>query len=96
MQGNVYPCVHNQPLCCCCHHHHSVHRLAGSYQSLDAGTTGDALVDFSGGVCEKIKLESYVDTLDNRDALFDVSLAVSHHRPVLLHVLGLSFGGCDK
>ena len=50
-----------------------VGRLAGSYQALDAGTTGDALVDFSGGVTEPLKLSDHSDSLDKRDNLFTVS-----------------------
>ncbi|XP_065178959.1 calpain-5-like [Sycon ciliatum] len=45
-------------------------KLAGSYQALDAGTTGDALVDFSGGVTEPLKLSDHSDSLDKRDNLF--------------------------
>lgn len=51
--------------------------MAGSYQALDAGTTGDALVDFSGGVCEKIKLATYVDSMDKRGEMFSVSTSVA-------------------
>lgn len=33
------------------------HRLAGCYESLEAGNTADALVDFTGGIAETIKME---------------------------------------
>ena len=32
------------------------HRLAGSYEALSGGQTGDALVDFTGGVNEAIDI----------------------------------------
>lgn len=46
--------------------------MAGSYEALEAGNTGDALVDFTGGVCESINLKDggYSQDLDKRQALF--------------------------
>ncbi|EDV28402.1 Calpain-5 [Trichoplax sp. H2] len=46
-------------------------KLAGSYESLEAGNTADALVDFTGGIAETIKMdgEDYSDD-NNRDQLF--------------------------
>ena len=50
----------------------SVIRMAGSYEALEAGNTGDALVDFTGGVCESIDLKNggYIEDLDKRMTLF--------------------------
>ena len=47
-------------------------RLAGSYEALEAGNTGDALVDFTGGVCESINLKDggYSQDTEKRQALF--------------------------
>ena len=47
-------------------------RLAGSYEALEAGNTGDALVDFTGGVCESINLKDggYSQDVEKRLTLF--------------------------
>lgn len=47
-------------------------RLAGSYEALEAGNTGDALVDFTGGVCESINLKDggYSQDTEKRQTLF--------------------------
>ena len=47
-------------------------RLAGSYEALEAGNTGDALVDFTGGVCESINLKDggYSEDVEKRLTLF--------------------------
>lgn len=49
-------------------------RLAGSYEALEAGNTGDALVDFTGGVCESINLKdggySNKEDSEKRQTLF--------------------------
>ena len=47
-------------------------RLAGSYEELEAGNTGDALVDFTGGVCESINLKDggYSQDTEKRQTLF--------------------------
>ncbi len=39
------------------HTHTHTHRLAGSYEALVGGQTGDALVDFTGGVNEVVELK---------------------------------------
>ena len=39
-------------------------RLAGSYDALTGGRTGDALVDFTGGINEFIEVELINDTGD--------------------------------
>lgn len=46
--------------------------MAGSYEALEAGNTGDALVDFTGGVCESVNLKDggYIQDLEKRQALF--------------------------
>ena len=46
--------------------------MAGSYEALEAGNTGDALVDFTGGVCESINLKDggYSQDTEKRQALF--------------------------
>lgn len=46
--------------------------MAGSYEALEAGNTGDALVDFTGGVCESVNLKDggYADDTEKRQALF--------------------------
>ena len=47
-------------------------RMAGSYEALEAGNTGDALVDFTGGVCESISLKDggYSQDQEKRLVLF--------------------------
>lgn len=46
--------------------------MAGSYEALEAGNTGDALVDFTGGVCESINLKDggYSQDTEKRQGLF--------------------------
>ena len=46
--------------------------MAGSYEALEAGNTGDALVDFTGGVCESINLKDggYGQDTEKRQTLF--------------------------
>ena len=46
--------------------------MAGSYEALEAGNTGDALVDFTGGVCESVNLKDggYSQDAEKRHALF--------------------------
>ena len=46
--------------------------MAGSYEALEAGNTGDALVDFTGGVCESVNLKDgrYGQDAEKRHALF--------------------------
>ena len=53
-------------------YNHFFPRLAGSYEALEAGNTGDALVDFTGGVCESINLKDggYGQDTEKRQALF--------------------------
>ena len=48
------------------------HRLAGSYEALEAGNPAEALVDFTGGVSEYIDLVSgnYANDLEARKQLF--------------------------
>lgn len=73
----------------------SLHRLAGSYEALSGGQTGDALVDFSGGVNEAINMrdggykddqEKQLELFDNmykaheHDAMLSCSIAVSRER----------------
>ena len=50
------------------------HRLAGSYEALTGGQTGDALVDFTGGVNEAISMKEggYEADEDKRRELFEV------------------------
>lgn len=47
-------------------------RLAGSYEALEAGNTADALVDFTGGVCESVNLKDggYGQDVEKRQTLF--------------------------
>ena len=47
-------------------------RLAGSYEALEAGNTADALVDFTGGVCESVNLKDggYSQDVEKRQTLF--------------------------
>ena len=51
------------------------YRLAGSYEALAGGQTGDALVDFTGGVNEVLELKSLLPTEEDeekRKELFEV------------------------
>lgn len=56
----------------------SVSRLAGCYESLEGGNTGDAVVDFSGAVAEAINLEAeaYHKDQKKQDQLFEDLLKV--------------------
>ena len=49
-------------------------RLAGSYEALSGGQTGDALVDFTGGVNEAIDVREggYERDEDKKTELFEV------------------------
>lgn len=53
-------------------------RLAGCYESLEGGNTGDAVVDFSGAVAEAINLEedAYYKDQAKQDQLFEDLLKV--------------------
>uniref|UniRef100_UPI0037E9A03E calpain-5-like n=1 Tax=Semicossyphus pulcher TaxID=241346 RepID=UPI0037E9A03E len=53
-------------------------KLAGCYQSLEGGNTGDAVVDFSGAVTESISLEkdAYYKEQEKQDHLFEDLLKV--------------------
>lgn len=53
-------------------------RLAGCYESLEGGNTGDAVVDFSGAVAEAINLEAeaYYKDQKKQDQLFEDLLKV--------------------
>lgn len=53
-------------------------RLAGCYESLEGGNTGDAVVDFSGAVSEVINLEERAFYKDQKkqDQLFEDLLKV--------------------
>ena len=49
-------------------------RLAGSYEALTGGQTADALVDFTGGVGEVIRLHSHgLEEPEDQKNLFDVN-----------------------
>lgn len=53
-------------------------RLAGCYESLEGGNTGDAVVDFSGAVAEAIDLEAgaYYKEEAKQEQLFEDLLKV--------------------
>lgn len=53
-------------------------RLAGCYESLEGGNTGDAVVDFSGAVNEVINLEegAFYEDQKKEDQLFEDLLKV--------------------
>lgn len=53
-------------------------RLAGCYESLEGGNTGDAVVDFSGAVAEAINLEAeaYYKEEAKQEQLFEDLLKV--------------------
>lgn len=46
--------------------------MAGTYEALEAGNTGDALVDFTGGVGESVNLKEggYANDQKKREELF--------------------------
>jgi calpain-5 len=50
--------------------------MAGTYEALEAGNTGDALVDFTGGVGESVNLKEggYANDVEKRDQLFKTML----------------------
>lgn len=56
----------------------SAFRLAGCYESLEGGNTGDAVVDFSGAVAEAINLEKddYYKDQKKQEQLFEDLLKV--------------------
>lgn len=60
-------------------------KLVGCYEALDGGNTADALVDFTGGVCEPVELEegNYATDEDKRNAFFERVLKV-HQRGGLI------------
>ncbi len=68
--GSCYYCY-----CYCCYCYCYCCRLAGSYEALSGGLTGDGLVDFTGGINEVIELRdgSIQENEENRVSLFDVS-----------------------
>lgn len=53
-------------------------RLAGCYESLEGGNTGDAVVDFSGAVSELVNLEegAFYKDQKKQDQLFEDLLKV--------------------
>lgn len=55
-----------------------MYRLAGCYEALEGGNTGDAVVDFSGAVSEAINLEAEAFYKDQKkqDQLFEDLLKV--------------------
>ena len=61
-------------------------RLAGCYEALIGGQTGDAMVDFTGGVDELIDLigGGYWDSDEKKRALFKVSESKTLIRLALL------------
>ncbi|XP_043914835.1 calpain-5-like [Protopterus annectens] len=60
-------------------------KLVGCYEALDGGNTADALVDFTGGVCEPVELEegNYATDEEKRNAFFERVLKV-HQRGGLI------------
>ncbi|XP_048461297.1 calpain-5-like [Rhincodon typus] len=60
-------------------------KLAGCYEALDGGNTGDAIVDFTGSVAENIDLHEVKNTKDSvqRHKLFEKLLKV-HNRGGLI------------
>lgn len=60
-------------------------RLAGCYESLEGGNTGDAVVDFSGAVVEAINLETEAHYKDQKkqDQLFEDLLTVYDHGGII-------------
>uniref|UniRef100_A0A670ZDZ2 Calpain 5 n=1 Tax=Pseudonaja textilis TaxID=8673 RepID=A0A670ZDZ2_PSETE len=72
-------CSHGRSLSC------SARRISGCYEALDGGNTGDALVDFTGGVSEPIDLVEggYASDEAKRNLLFERVLKV-HNRGGLI------------
>ena len=72
-------------------------RLAGSYEALEAGNTGDALVDFTGGVCESINLKDggYSQDTDKRQALFKSMERATRDKSLISASIRVSFPLCD-
>ncbi|KAL7983058.1 hypothetical protein Chor_010400, partial [Crotalus horridus] len=88
------PTLHNQLIYChsnsknefwCALVEKAYAKLSGCYEALDGGNTGDALVDFTGGVSEPIDLVEggYSSDEDKRNLLFERVLKV-HNRGGLI------------
>ncbi|XP_015680962.1 calpain-5, partial [Protobothrops mucrosquamatus] len=88
------PTLHNQLIYChsnsknelwCALVEKAYAKLSGCYEALDGGNTGDALVDFTGGVSEPIDLVEggYASDEDKRNLLFERVLKV-HNRGGLI------------
>lgn len=72
--------------CIFANHDWRFHRLAGCYEALAGGQTGDALVDFTGGVNEAIDIKSggYQTDDAKQQELFDqIHHAHENHKALI-------------
>lgn len=69
----------------------NIYRLYGDYESLNTGFTADALVDFTGGVAERIEL-NFMDLNDAeiKDKLFKDLLNASENNSFVVCKMAVS------
>lgn len=71
--------------------------MHGSYEALREGELADALVDFTGGVCETIDLRAgqYNEIEENRSQLFDIIRKEMSEHSLICFTLNVSINKLD-